>query len=224
METQIIETQPQTGTEPEQASLESVYVLTNPAMPGLVKIGFTTQDDARRRIDALYSTSVPFPFKIEFVCKVPDAAHVEQAIHIAFSPQRVNPKREFFEISPEQVIAILRLLHKKEITDEVVNQSREGEVDDQSIAAGEIYTRRRPNLNFEEMGIPVGSELVSTRNSAVVTVVGPKKVRLGDDELSLSAATKQVLQLDYAIAPAPYWTFNGRPLAEIYEDTYTKAV
>jgi hypothetical protein len=32
------------------SSLSIVYVLTNSAMPGLVKIGYTSQDDANSRI------------------------------------------------------------------------------------------------------------------------------------------------------------------------------
>lgn len=69
-----------------QEPLEIVYILTNPAMPGLVKIGFTGKDDAKKRIDGLYTTGVPFPFTIEFVCKVRNAAQVESALHTAFGP------------------------------------------------------------------------------------------------------------------------------------------
>jgi len=36
-----------------------VYVVTNPAMPGLVKIGYTSQADANDRIAQLYGTGVP---------------------------------------------------------------------------------------------------------------------------------------------------------------------
>jgi hypothetical protein len=51
-------------------------------------------------------------------------------------------------------------------------------------------------------------------------VVGPRKVKLGDEEMSLTAATRAVLELDYSVAPGPYWTFDGRLLREIYEETY----
>ncbi len=38
---------------------EIVYVLTNPAMPGLVKIGKTNQKDIEERMKQLYTTGVP---------------------------------------------------------------------------------------------------------------------------------------------------------------------
>lgn len=96
------------------SELSVVYVLTNPAMPGLVKIGRTDQDDANTRIAQLYTTGVPVPFKLEFACKVPNSEEVERALHIAFGPSRVNPKREFFTLNADQAIAILRLLHTED--------------------------------------------------------------------------------------------------------------
>lgn len=87
--------------------LSIVYVLTNPAMPGLIKIGRTTQEDANSRIAQLYGTGVPVPFRLEFACKVPNSDEVETALHIAFAPWRVNPKREFFRMEADQAIAIL---------------------------------------------------------------------------------------------------------------------
>ena len=36
-----------------------VYVLTNPAMPGLVKIGMTTRDNLDARMKELYGTGSP---------------------------------------------------------------------------------------------------------------------------------------------------------------------
>ena len=95
------------------SSLSIVYVLTNSAMPGLVKIGYTSQDDANSRIAQLYTTGVPVPFTIEYACKVQNAEEVEKALHVAFGPNRINPKREFFRIEPDQAIAILKAAYRE---------------------------------------------------------------------------------------------------------------
>lgn len=92
-------------------ALSIVYVVTNPAMPGLVKIGRTSSEEAQTRLAQLYSTGVPFPFRLEFACRVANPEEVEAALHTAFAPQRVNARREFFQIEAGQAIAILKLLH-----------------------------------------------------------------------------------------------------------------
>ena len=201
--------------------LKIVYVLTNPAMPGLVKIGYTTQDDANTRIGQLYTTGVPVPFELEFACKVKNPDEVEKALHIAFAPHRINPKREFFKIEPSQAIAILKLLHVEDATKEVEQQP--SDIDQQSIVAAQQMKARRPNLNFEEMGISIDSELRSVHSEVFVTVVSPKKVKLGEEEMSLSAATRQVLGIEYSVAPGPHWTYNGMRLKDIYNETYGEA-
>jgi len=47
-----------------------VYLLTNPVMPGVVKIGMTTREDMDARMRELYSTGVPVPFECRFACRV----------------------------------------------------------------------------------------------------------------------------------------------------------
>ena len=88
-----------------------VYLLTNPVMPGLVKIGMTTQEDIDKRMKELYTTGVPVPFECKFACKVKksDCLKIEKALHKAFDPQRINQNREFFRINVEQAQAILEL-------------------------------------------------------------------------------------------------------------------
>ena len=85
-----------------------VYLLTNPVMPGLVKIGMTAQEDIEKRMRELYTTGVPVPFECQFACKVKkgDCGKIEKALHTAFAPQRVNANREFFRIQVEQAKAI----------------------------------------------------------------------------------------------------------------------
>ena len=60
-----------------------VYVLTNPAMPGLVKIGMTDKDDVQQRMNQLFSTGVPFPFECVIAREIDDhnAGDVENALH-----------------------------------------------------------------------------------------------------------------------------------------------
>jgi len=47
-----------------------VYVLSNEAMPGLIKIGLTKRDELEARLNELYSTGVPLPFTCEYACRV----------------------------------------------------------------------------------------------------------------------------------------------------------
>ena len=86
-----------------------VYVLTNDAMPGLVKIG--RSEDVKTRIDKLSShTGVPVRFTRKFCCEVQNCEEVETVLHNALKPYRINPDREFFKIDPEQAIwNLLRL-------------------------------------------------------------------------------------------------------------------
>src|SRR5208283_932598 len=147
---------------------EIAYVLVNSAMPGLVKIGRTAQADVAQRMAQLYTTGVPVPFKCLYAAIVDDGNAVESALQTAFGPYRINPKREFFQIEPEQAVAILRLMGKKEVTpelnQELNNNLSEGEKD----SANRI---RRPNLNFAEMGIPVGAKLIFEDGVTVAEVV-----------------------------------------------------
>ena len=84
-----------------------VYIITNPAMPDIVKIGMTNRDTVDVRLKELYNTSVPLPFDCEYACKVSDCEKVEKVLHIAFHPYRIQTQREFFKINPEQAIAML---------------------------------------------------------------------------------------------------------------------
>lgn len=91
-----------------------VYVLSNPWMPGLVKIGKTTSKRLKDRMRNLYGTGVPEPFKVEYSCSLglDEYSEVEAALHNAFADQRVNKNREFFQIDPQRVIPILEFLQK----------------------------------------------------------------------------------------------------------------
>jgi hypothetical protein len=72
-----------------------VYVLSNPGMPGLLKIGYTT-NPVQERVQQLNTTGVPHPFAIDAIYESEDARRDEQRVHTLMGPRRVNDRREFF--------------------------------------------------------------------------------------------------------------------------------
>ena len=88
------------------------------------------------------------------------------------------------------------------------------------VEAATTYKKRRPPLNFTEMGIAKGSALHMVGRDAIVTVCADRKVLFEGEETSLTAVTMKLMGLDYAIQPTPHWTFEGKSLTEIYNETY----
>lgn len=80
-----------------------VYIASNPSIPGLLKIGMTSKDP-RERVKQLFTTSVPTPFVLQRVYHVnnTNASGMEARIHRHLSRYRVNSRREFFRIEPDE--------------------------------------------------------------------------------------------------------------------------
>lgn len=195
-----------------------VYLLTNEAMPGLVKIGRTNEDDPTVRMDQLYNTSVPVPFDCVLAKQVNDPRAVENALHRAFDPDRVNPRREFFKIDPEQAIAVLSIVPGEDVTPSVNRENNA--IPENERASSERLRRRRPNYNFREMGIPEGAILEPTKGDETAIVVDDRRVQFRGEEMSLSEATKLRENFSYYVAPLRYWLYEGRNLRVIYNETY----
>ena len=195
-----------------------IYVLTNPAMPGIVKIGKTSRGSVVARLNELYSTGVPVPFECAFAGRVEDESKVEKAFHLAFGPYRLNPKREFFQIEPEQAIALLELMISEDVTPTL--QAEANKVDTEAKAGADKLKAQRPVQNFIEMGIPEGSILQFTQGDENCTVLNGRRVSYNEEDISLTALTKKLLDTDRPLRPSPYWLFNGRKLTDIYNDTY----
>lgn len=190
-----------------------IYVLTNEAMPGLVKIGLTT-DSVESRISQLSTHSgVPLPFECYFAAEVKDCSKLEKTLHQLFSENRVNPKREFFRVDPEKVVLAISIGEFKEITPGVV------EIDKEEQQALEKAKARRPRIKLEALGIKPGDVLSCSRDENITaTVVDGGKVNFNGEILSLSAAALKALHsLGYntpAASGSEYWMFEGELLDE----------
>lgn len=197
-----------------------VYVLTNPAMPKMVKIGKTGRG-LETRLNDLYTTGVPLPFECAYAVMVADMDRVEKAFHNAFGPYRVNPRREFFSIDPEQAIGLLDLMKLEDVTPAM--QAEAEKVDIEAKASAEKLKRsRRPSLNYLEMGIPVGSTLLYEGDGETTcTVADGRRVGFQGRILSLSKLTAELRQEpNRAIRGPSHWSFNGRLLDNLYEEVY----
>lgn len=73
-----------------------VYYLTNPSMPGIVKIGMTTKHPRERMLELSRATACPEPFELLAFFDTHMPEFVEQQIHKSLSQYRVNNAREFF--------------------------------------------------------------------------------------------------------------------------------
>lgn len=192
---------------------EIVYVLTNEAMPGLVKIGITS-DEVGARVAALSAaTGVPLPFECYYAAKVEDAARIEKILHQLFSENRINPKREFFRIEPERVILAISIGKFDEVTpDEVATDKEERD-------ALEKVKARRPRIRLDALGIKQGDVFTFSRDETITAVVADAgKVLYHGELMSPSAAALKVLRsLGYRTAAASgsdYWMFEGELLDE----------
>ena len=85
-----------------------VYILTNEAMPGYIKIGLTDKP-VSERVLGLDNTSVAIPFQCYYAARVDDNQKIEKALHTAFGDFRVRSNREFFKMDPYKVKVILEV-------------------------------------------------------------------------------------------------------------------
>jgi hypothetical protein len=191
-----------------------VYILTNAAMPDLVKIGRTDGpiEERVRQLNAV--PGVPLPFEVFFAAEVEDSIGWERAMHEAFADRRVNPRREFFRLSPDKPMAILRMAHARNVTpaQDIVETPEE-------LDALERARSRRSVFSFVRANVPVGAELVSVfDDQAKSTVANERWIMFEGEETSLSAAAKTVAHRTgrnwSSVAGPDFWTFEGETLSQ----------
>lgn len=187
---------------------EIIYILTNEAMPGYVKIGKTS--NLNQRLKSLYRTQVPLPFEVFYACTVENSTEVERWLFDIFKDRRVSEEREFFEISPERVAIALRARAIKEVTPkETYTESEEDRV-----ALAKAQTRRSV-FNFKMVDIPVGAELSFSNDENIkVKVVDNRRVDYNGEITYLAPLTQKLLGYSRLVQGAPYWKYDGETLDE----------
>ena len=190
-----------------------VYILTHPAMDGLIKIGCT--QDLAERMRTLYSSSVPAPFTCYYAACADDVEAVERDLHEIFGDRRINPRREFFTADPHRVALALR--NHVGWLENVVDTTQQEPEDIDATNKAEEATERLANFDLGTLGIPQGAEITFVDREEItcrVVQLKPLRVEYNGEILSLSAAAKKVLGVAYGVNGTLYWMYQGETIWE----------
>ena len=83
-----------------------IYIVSNPSLNNMVKIGVTRRLNPMDRINELGSASVPFKFGVHSIIFSEDAFKLEHDLHMAFDKYRVNKvnkQKEHFYVTLDMV-------------------------------------------------------------------------------------------------------------------------
>lgn len=190
-------------------------------MPGLVKIGCTDRPIEERLRELSASSGVPVAFECFMAVEVSDYTMVEAALHRAFGDRRLNPRREFFELSPDRPAAILALFEgqgAKNVTPkgDVVESPEEQQALDRE-------RERRAKFRFSQVGITPGSELKSAFDpNQTCIVLDDRAVKFRGERTSLSKSASIIARetgRNWKSVQGPqFWTYEGKSLTEMRED------
>lgn len=125
-----------------------VYVITNKAMPGLVKVGYSTKDPVLRAKE-LVCTGSPHPYFVAFDALVEEPRDVEQAAHQRLAYHREG--KEWFRCSVNDAINAIRLSTRaifiEKASDSTADSSMNGDrtlVDTSSLGPCSYYDCGKP--------------------------------------------------------------------------------
>jgi len=90
-----------------------VYVLSNPTVPNMLKIGYTKNLPEERAKQLSNATGVALPYKVEWAFHCFDGFGLEQEVHHKLESYRVNNNREFFQVTLDEAKETIEELGKR---------------------------------------------------------------------------------------------------------------
>jgi hypothetical protein len=104
-----------------------VYAFSNESMPGFIKIGMTERTPEERLAEANLPDTFkpPLPYVMAIHKKVNNCKEIEKKIHALLSDKRINPHREFFKITIEELNEIFNNIDGENETDIVLEKEKE---------------------------------------------------------------------------------------------------
>jgi hypothetical protein len=97
-----------------------IYIMINPSLEGLVKIGKTTRSPVNRMNELSSATGVPTPFQLVYWAEFSDCDSAERVLHNLFADRgsRVSSNREFFRIPTHEAVSAVISLQQGKLSTE----------------------------------------------------------------------------------------------------------
>ena len=192
-----------------------IYIMTNPCLNNMVKIGYAKDVEKRRK--QLSTTALPYEYEVYATYETPgnlEDKKLHKLIDNLNPDLRVSKDREFFVMSAEDAYELLEAIA-------IISGSQNKLKKSISNGIKEEHKKKRPPVNFAKCNIPVGAELIFVDDKDVkVYVVDERKVQYDGELTSLSAIAKGIK--GYSISGPMYFTYNGKLVSEIAEETQWK--
>ena len=195
-----------------------IYIMTNPCLQNMVKIGYATDVEERRK--QLSTTALPYEYEVYATYKTSgklEDKKLHKLIDNLNPDLRVSKSREFFVMSPSEAYELLEAIATISGLQNKLEKVKKIDVVTPS-------KTKRPAINFAKCGIPVGSELVFVDDATVKVIVESDRKVLYDGELTSLSAVAGKLKGINAIQGSAYFTYNGKLITEIAEETQWKGV
>lgn len=188
-----------------------IYIMTNPALKDMVKIGYSSNVEARRK--QLSTTALPYAYEVYATYETSgnlEDKKLHKMIDNLNPDLRVTANKEFYVLSPEQAYELLEAIATISGTKEKLQKHKATE--------NEMQHAKRPPVNFVQCDIPLGAELVCVDDpSIVVTVVSDRKVQFNNEITSLSAIAGSIK--GHPTAGPQHFTYKGELVSDIAKRT-----
>ena len=194
-----------------------IYIMTNPALKDMVKIGYAQNVEVRRK--QLSTTALPYEYEVYATYETSgnlEDKMLHKMIDQLNDDLRVSKNREFFVMTPQEAYQLLEAIATISGTKDKLSfaKGKENKKQDQHV--------KRPKINFQKCGIPVGAELVFVDDPNVkVYVVDEHKVQWNEEITSLSAIAAEIKK-QKAIQGSAFFRYNGKLITQIAEETQWK--
>ena len=191
-----------------------IYIMTNPALKDMVKIGYATDIEVRRK--QLSTTALPYEYEVYATYETNgnlEDKKLHKMIDNLNPDLRVSSNREFFIMMPEEAYELLEARATISGTKDKLKKVK--------VAPAKKQVVRRPPVNFVKCGIPIGAELIFTENpDIVVKVVSERKVEFNNEITSMSAISDSIK--GYPTSGPQFFTYNGEKVSDIAARTQWK--